>query len=135
MKQSYFDLQAAKLSFENGFNEWAAYQSEQSAEKVLKAYIVYVGFRPPKLHKLSILVSMANKVECSYDKKISNKFRNLDINFKTLQAFTFISRYPFVIPGERDAPHEYITFEDAQICIDEASDLFTKVTNLINEQH
>ncbi len=123
LNQAYFDLQAAELSMDNNFYEWATFQSEQCVEKALKAVIVEGGFRPPKVHKIAVLLSMSNRVNKS--------FKHVEFQFRTIEAFTFISRYPFLIPGEHQSPHEYVTYMDAVSCINEAKDTFWKIKNLL----
>lgn len=123
LKQAYFDLQASKTSLENNYCEWASYQAEQSAEKCLKALLVHSGFRPPKVHKISILVSWCNRAR--------KEFRELNLDFDMIESYTFISRYPFLIPGEDQSPHEYVTYEDAKACVVEAQGLFQKVIKLM----
>lgn len=126
LKQSYFDLYAAKSSLDNDFYEWATYQSEQAAEKALKAYLVHGGYRPPKVHKIALLLSMCDK---SFP-----EFKHIDFEFQTLEGFTFISRYPFLVPGLSDSPHEYITREDAVACISEAQDIYNKIYKLLYDE-
>src|SRR5690348_1124500 len=90
--QAKFDLEAAKISLNNNYYEWACYQSVQSTEKALKAVLVHAEWRAPKTHKLGILMSMANH---------ANKlFFNIKVNFRKLEAYEFISRYPFVYPDK-----------------------------------
>ncbi|MCS7316971.1 MAG: HEPN domain-containing protein [Candidatus Dojkabacteria bacterium] len=106
IKQAKFDLEAAKISYSNNFYEWTAYQCIQAVEKSLKSVIVQAGLRPPKVHKLAIILSM-----CNY---ISPKFSNIRLDFRYLESFTFVSRYPFVIPSKfNETPHELITKQDA----------------------
>jgi len=123
MEQAIYDLQAAKLSIDNNFFEWAAYQAEQAAEKALKAVVVHAGLRPPRMHKLGMLFGICNQA--------NEKFRNTKFNFKHLESFTFISRYPFLLPGRNKAPHDLINLNDAQKAFDEAQDLVDKIKTLI----
>lgn len=112
LRQANYDLEAAGLSTNNAFHEWSCFQSEQAAEKALKALIVSAGEQAPKIHKLSALIGVA--------KKHVPALREHYIQISMLQAFTFIARYPFLLPGEYDAPHDYITKEEALKCIEEA---------------
>lgn len=123
LRQAQFDINAAEVMLSNGFYEWAAFQSEQCIEKALKSLIVHAGFRPPKIHKISILISICNNINHEFSK---TKFR-----FRDIESFTFISRYPFLIPGENSAPHDYITYEDAKLCINEAETFFQQIQNLL----
>lgn len=124
LKQAGYDLEAAELSTRNQFNEWACFQAEQAAEKALKALIVSAGKPAPRIHKLSALVGVA--------KKYVPKMRRQYIHISMLQAFTFIARYPFLLPGEYDAPHNYITEKEALQCIEEAREVIKVAESLLN---
>ena len=117
--QAKFDLDAAVSAAQNGFYEWACFISEQCAEKAIKSIIVANSQIAPKIHKLSALVNIA--------KRADHSFAQVNFPIRELGVFTFIARYPFLIPGELDAPHLYITLEDARLCIDKA----TKILNTI----
>ncbi len=123
LKQADFDFSAALCSCDAGFYEWTTFQAEQSAEKALKALLAYLGVKPPKLHSLSILTKMIHKI----DKKCL-----LNIKLKSLQTFTFTSRYPFIIPGDNMTPHEIIELEDAQESIEECRKIIESVKIYIN---
>jgi HEPN domain-containing protein/predicted nucleotidyltransferase len=124
MEQAYYDLEIANISMVNGFHEWAAYQAEQAAEKALKAVIVSVGWRPPKMHKLGMLFGMCNQA--------SEKFRTTIFNFKHLESFTFISRYPFLIPGKDKSPHNLISHPEAANALEEAQDIVDKIKGILS---
>lgn len=125
LRQAKFDLEAARLSLGNGFNEWAAYQSEQAVEKALKSILVHAGWRPPRVHKLPVLLGMCNSV--------NDKCKQTKFNFKHLESFTFISRYPFLIPSkDHQTPHELISHEEAQRAVLQADDFLDKVNNILS---
>lgn len=123
LEQAFFDIAAAKVSKENGFFEWACFQSQQAVEKSLKAVLVHAGIRPPKMHKLAVLIHYCNQA--------NENFKNTKFEFKYLESFTFVSRYPFLLPGENSSPHNFITLEDAELCINQAEEFLKKVQNLI----
>ncbi|MBD3281042.1 HEPN domain-containing protein [Candidatus Dojkabacteria bacterium] len=125
LKQADYDLQAADLSFENGFYEWAAYQSEQTVEKALKGVIVHAGETSPKIHKLSVLFGMCNSVNA--------EFRKTKFSFRHIESFGFITRYPFVIPGKEGTPHNLIQRKDAEAGIKEASAILTKINHILQK--
>lgn len=125
LKQAKFDLQAARVSHDNKFYEWACFQSEQSAEKALKAVLVHAGWRPPKMHKLSVLIGFCNHA--------NNVFKKTKFKFHDLESFTFISRYPFLIPGNLNTPHEYITSSDSMNCINQADSIYSKIRPLLED--
>lgn len=123
IKQANFDLEAAKVSFDNKFYEWTCFQSEQSAEKALKAVLAYKGIKPPKMHKLSILFKIA--------KRHCPELSSVTINIQTLQAYTFISRYPFIIPGDNLSPHDFINIKNGEECIKEATTVVSLICNIL----
>ncbi len=126
IEQAKFDLKASRLSMEAGYYEWACYQSVQSVEKALKAVIVHAGWVPPKTHKLGVLVSMANKA--------NNLFMEVKFNFRKLESYTFISRYPFVFPNRgAEAPHTILEYRDGEACISIAEELIYKINEFINQ--
>jgi HEPN domain-containing protein len=121
LAQATHDLIAAEHSKDDGFYEWSCFQAEQSAEKALKSVIVYHGKSAPKLHKLGVLIGIV--------KGVDPRFRGIHIDIADLQSYTFTARYPFLIPGNFETPHDYIQKEDAEICIKQAR----TILNLINE--
>lgn len=120
-EQAVWDIRAAKMSIDNHFYEWACFESEQAAEKAIKAAIVENGERPPRNHKLSSLIGMIKEV----DKRIANIY----FDVRTLQVFTFVARYPFLIPDENHSPHDLITIKDAQKCINQAQAILETLQN------
>lgn len=124
LAQSKHDLNAAQKSVESGYYEWACFQAEQSAEKALKSVIVSHGKSAPKLHKLGVLIGIM--------KSVDPRFRGIHIDIAELQSYTFTARYPFLIPGNFETPHDYITKEDAEICIKQAQTILDLITQLLN---
>ncbi|MEP7103884.1 MAG: HEPN domain-containing protein [Candidatus Dojkabacteria bacterium] len=128
LEQADYDLKAAKKSIGDGFFEWTCYQSVQSVEKALKAVIVQAGWSPPQTHKLGVLVSICNKA--------NNFFSQVKLNFRGLEAYTFISRYPFIYPdSQKKSPHELILRKDAETCLDIASELLIRVQSFLNNEN
>jgi HEPN domain-containing protein len=123
-EQARYDLLAAEISKQNEFYEWACFQSEQAVEKALKGVLVESGYRPPKMHKLAVLISYCNKK--------NEKFRKTKFEFRDLEVFTFVARYPFLLPGENSSPHKFITLEDAERCINQAATFLEKILKLLN---
>ncbi len=123
-KQGGFDLSASRVSLENGYFEWSTFQAVQAVEKSLKAVIVYSGVNPPKIHKLQTLIGICNRV--------NNEFKNTKFEFRFLESFTFISRYPFLLPGKNKTPHEIITKEEADKALVQATDFMQKVSNILS---
>lgn len=126
-QQALFDIEAAKISKDNKFFEWACYQSEQSVEKALKSIISKAGWYPPRTHKISVLIGIANNA--------SPQFRNIKFKFRDIELFTFISRYPFIIPGEFKPPHLLITEDEAEKCFAQADFLVEKIQDILKIKH
>lgn len=126
LNQAQYDLEAANISMENNIYEWTCYQSIQCVEKAFKAIIVHAGYRPPKTHRLGVLVSMSNRA--------NNFFENVKFDFRKIESYTFISRYPFVIPGNNMTPKEMIKREDAETCLTIAKDIFGKISGFLENK-
>lgn len=126
LRQGEFDLEAATLSFKNQFYEWCAYQSEQGVEKALKAVIIHAGYVPPKVHKLSVLMGFCNSLNV--------RFSQTKFNFRDLDSFTFISRYPFLLPDGKRAPHELIQPADAERVLNQAKDFIAKIKLILEDE-
>lgn len=124
--QSQFDLKAAQNSLDSGFYEWSCYQSVQAVEKALKSVIIHAGWRSPKTHKLGVLLSMCNRA--------NDSFRDVKFNFRKIEVYTFISRYPFIYPGENNPPHDLITEKDAKTCLDIAASMVGKVEDFLQKR-
>lgn len=123
LKQAHYDVDAAAVSLEHGFNEWAAFQAEQAVEKAIKAVIIHGGWRAPRIHKLQVLMGLANEV--------NEEFRNTKFAFRHLESFTFISRYPFLIPGKHEAPHDLIKKTDAKKAVGQATELLQQINVIL----
>lgn len=124
-KQASFDLEAARLSMRHGYYEWVSFQSQQAAEKALKGLLVYLDGYAPRGHRLGGLLGMANRLDPRVREEIQ-------VSHTALEAATFISRYPFAIPAQKVSPHEYIEKEDAEECLEEATDIYQQVVNFVN---
>ena len=82
--------------------------------------IINSGYRPPRTHKLSVLIGIGNS--------LNKRFRNTKFKYRDLEIYTFVSRYPFLRPGEHAAPHDFVTVKDADKCIDEAENIMNEVS-------
>ena len=124
LEQAEFDLEAARLSLEHGYFEWASFQSQQSAEKALKGLLVLLDGYAPRGHRLAGLLALIGH----FNPQLRQE---LHASITDLEAATFVSRYPFAIPTERMSPHEFIEKEDAVACLDEATQLVQKVQRVV----
>ena len=125
LEQAKWDVEAAKVSIENGFYEWATFQCQQSAEKSFKSLLVQASWKPPKMHNLGSLYNMCRKA--------NEDFRKIFLEYRDLEAFTFIARYPFLLPGENASPHEFITLEDAERCLAQSQTIYAKIQRLLTD--
>lgn len=123
-RQGEFDLKASKLSLDAGFFEWSTFQAVQAVEKALKSIIVYSGANPPRIHKLQTLMGICNRV-CS-------EFRKTKFEFRFLESFTFVSRYPFLLPGRTKTPHEIITKLEAERAYNQAQEFLKKISIILS---
>lgn len=124
LSQANHDLNAAEASINQGYYEWACFQAEQAVEKALKSVIVYHGKSAPKLHNLGVLIGII--------KSIDKRFRGIHLDIADIQSYTFTARYPFLIPGNFETPHEYIEKEDAEICIKQARTILNWIKELLS---
>ena len=124
IKQAGFDLEAARLSLQHGYFEWASFQSQQSAEKALKGLLVFLDGYAPRGHRLGGLLGMANRL----DPRVREEVK---VSLVALEAATFVSGYPFAIPAQKMSPHEFIEKEDAEECLAEATDIYQQITNFV----
>jgi HEPN domain-containing protein len=120
LEQAEFDLEAARLSLEHGYFEWASFQSQQSAEKAIKGLLVLMDGYAPRGHRLGGLMTLVGH----FNPQLR---QSLNVSIADLEAATFVSRYPFAIPTERMSPHEFIEKEDAVACLNEATQLVQRI--------
>jgi HEPN domain-containing protein len=125
LEQANFDLQAARNSYEDGFYEWTCFQSQQSLEKCIKSVLVHAGLRAPRIHKLGILMGMCNQA--------NPNFVNVKVDFRRMESYTFLSRYPFLIPGQNLSPHEFISATNARECIAIAAEAYEIISKFLRE--
>ena len=92
MKFSDRDLETAKYLHENMCPqplEIICYLCQQSAEKALKAFLIYSGIKPEKTHDLEDLMDKCAVIDNSFDEIIENCSR--------LNRYSSQPRYPFEI--------------------------------------
>ncbi len=121
-RQAEKDLESAYNSIKNSSYDWACFQSQQAAEKSLKAYLYSKGRRKIITHSILELVLEASK----YD----NSFKDLKMDSKHLDGVYISSRYPNGVTEDL-APYEYYEEEDASICTKYAESILEKVRKSI----
>lgn len=118
LKQSEADLKAAKDSLDDKNYEWSCFQSQQSAEKALKACLYERGYTSIVTHSLKELLQECSRFEPSFN-SFSHKAKELDMLY-------IPTRYPNGIPGDL-APTEFYEKEDAERCINSAESILKSV--------
>lgn len=108
LRQAQADLKAAGDSLKAANYEWSCFQSQQSAEKALKAYLYSLGFTSELTHSAKLLVNKCLKKEKSF--------------LKVKEAASWLDNYyiPTRYPNGLDAdvaPADYYEKEDATRCI------------------
>lgn len=121
-RQAEKDLESAHNSVNNASYDWACFQSQQAAEKALKAYLYSKGHRKIITHSILELVLEASNYDVS--------FKDLKTNSKYLDGVYISSRYPNGVTEDL-APYEYYEEEDASICTKYAESILEKVRKSI----
>jgi HEPN domain-containing protein len=122
LKQADADLKAARDSLDDGNYEWSCFQSQQSSEKALKAFLYEKGYISIITHSLKELLR-----ECS---KFNSSFNVLSTDARTLDMFYIPTRYPNGIGGDL-APTEFYEKEDAEKCINSAESILSAVKSFL----
>ncbi|ORX22565.1 DNA-binding protein [Thermoanaerobacterium sp. PSU-2] len=97
------DYKAANELLKAKLYNVVCFHSQQSIEKYLKAYLIYNGINPPKVHHLITLIRIINKFSDAFDEFIDD--------VKTVDMYYIPSRYPDApigslpdgMPNENDA--------------------------------
>lgn len=123
MRQANKDLESARDSLTAGHHEWACFQSQQAAEKALKAFLYSKGLRAILTHSIRDLV-----LECS---KYEKDFSSLVSQGKVLDSYYISTRYPDGLVGN-EIPSEYYSREDAAQCISYAESILSVVNKFMD---
>lgn len=103
--QAEHDFEQAKKSAADGSFAYAAFFSEQAAQKALKAFLFKSGRRSIVIHSVAALAREASELEPAFQPLMDNG-RRLDRHY-------LASRYPDALP-EPATPFESYSREDAQ---------------------
>ena len=104
--QAKRDLDAAEASKQANAFEWSCFQSQQAAEKALKAFLYVQGERIVAGHSIFKLLERCASYEAS--------FNELAL-VKRLDEVYITSRYPNSL--DEGIPGEFYTAEDAEECL------------------
>ncbi len=124
LKQAEADLKAAKDSLQDGNYEWSCFQSQQSGEKALKAFLYEKGYTSIMTHSLKELIINCIEFEKSLESLLTKG--------RTLDMFYIPTRYPNGLGGDL-APTEFYEKEDAEKCISSAESILETVKSLLEK--
>ncbi|MEW6066674.1 MAG: HEPN domain-containing protein [Nitrospirota bacterium] len=111
-EQGKRDMERAKLDMQYGYYEWACFTSQQSAEKVIKALALKLGFNVWGHSLTEILRILFPKIEIS--EQIMDAARLLDMYY--IQP-----RYPNGFPAGK--PADFFTQKQATEAMDAADSI------------
>lgn len=120
IKYARTDLNMAKASLElsSRYKNGAAFLAQQSAEKIVKAYLTFKKVRTPKTHDMQLLLKEVAKIDPALSKKISRAER------LTIYAVTY--RYP-------DAERKPLTVAKTRAAIKIAEQVFENCLRAIKD--
>jgi len=124
LRQAEADLKAAKDSLRDGNYEWSCFQSQQSAEKSLKAFLYNLGYTSLTTHSVKILIRESTKKKEGFSK--------LQEGARILDAYYIPTRYPNGLDGDI-APADYYDKEDAQKCSNFATLILNEVKKYMKD--
>jgi HEPN domain-containing protein len=117
-EQAEADLRAAEDSAAAGHHEWSCFQTQQAAEKALKAFLYGRGRTSVLTHSVRRLVR-----ECQ---GLDQTFGGLDEQGRLLDQHYIPTRYPNGL-DEEVAPTAYYNERDAQQCLQSARSILDRV--------
>lgn len=123
LRQAEKDLESARDSSRTGHYEWACFQSQQAAEKALKAFLYSKGLRAVLTHSIRDLL-----LDCS---RYEQDFNNLLAQGKALDTYYIATRYPNGLVGN-EIPAQYYSMEDASQCISYAESILKTATRFMS---
>jgi len=124
LRQAEADMEAAKGSLANNHFEWSCFQSQQSGEKALKAFLYEKGYTSVVTHSLKELAR-----ECS---RLDETFKAVATDARVLDMFYIPTRYPNGLGGDL-APADFYEKEDAEKCLQSAESILSIVKKLLKK--
>ncbi len=125
LEQAKYDLECAKKNFKEEIYAYSCFMCEQSAQKVIKAFLYFKGERYVWEHSIQKLVEKAK----NYDKEF---IRFLDTG-AILDKYYLTTRYPDAIAPPA-VPYKSFTKKEAKEAINLASELLIFVKDKIEGQ-
>ena len=120
IKYARTDLNIAKASLDLSFEykAAAAFHAQQSAEKIVKAYLTFKKIRTPKTHDMEFLLKEVSKIDAKLAKNLSPT--------ESLTIFAVTYRYP-------DAERKLLTVAKTKTAIKIATKVFDDCLKAIKE--
>ena len=120
--QATHDLEAVKISIDGGMFDWACFQSQQSAEKAVKAFLFLHRRRSIISHSIRQLVEDCIEIDARCE--VLRPAKKLD-------QYYIPTRCPNGLPEE--TPYRFYTKEDAEECVTCAEKVIAYLSPLLNE--
>lgn len=131
LKQAEADIEAASDSKKNNHHEWACFQAQQSAEKALKALLLYMNIDAWR-RGLIYLLKQWKQITIEEKKDLDEKEYNILIEkCQELDRHYIQPRYPNGFAS--GYPAEYYNEKTAQECIEYARNIIQFVKQEIKE--
>ncbi len=112
LKRAQDDLALAQLAFQNQYYAHACFLSQQTAEKLLKAYLLWKSSSYPRIHGLVDLLNLCSGHDAT--------LQSLTTDCQILDQYYTATRYPgsgFPAPSNADA----------QDALDRASEILQQI--------
>ena len=122
LRQARADIKAAQGSIKNNSYEWACFQSQQAAEKALKALWYYYSF-DPRGH------SVAKLIQEFPQNKIKESLNSLLNKAKELDKLYIPTRYPNGLPDL--TPSEIFTREEAAKAVESSKIIIKEIGKML----
>jgi len=131
LKQGEADVEAASDSKKNNHHEWACFQAQQSAEKALKALLLFLNIDSWG-HGLIYLMKQWKQIKIEEKKDLDeNEYNILIEKCQELDRHYIQPRYPNGFAS--GYPAEYYNEKTAQECIEYARNIIRFVKQEIEE--
>jgi HEPN domain-containing protein len=105
LRQAKYDLAQAERLLGDGVFSYAAFFSEQAAQKALKAFLISRGSRFVAIHSVGELARAAAEIDSRFVELVQSGLR--------LDRHYLVTRYPDALPAPA-IPAESYTREDAE---------------------
>jgi len=115
------DYKAANELLKAKLYNLVCFHSQQSIEKYLKAYLIYNGINPPRVHHLITLIRIISKFSDAFDEFIDD--------IKTVDMYYIPSRYPDAPIGS--LPDGMPNEDDAKKALEVAANIRKRIKEII----